>query len=71
MVVGILITAVHTTITVVVYGAIAHIQLIHHIHHTHDDLGIMSGIAIDLDIEDMAATRQLMIRRLNLSLMAG
>ena len=70
VVVGILVAAVHATVAVVVHRAVAHIELVHHIHDTHDDLRIMRGIAVDLDIEDMSAASEDVIRCLDLSLMA-
>ena len=71
MIVGILVAAVHTAVTVMIHRAIAHVELIHHIHHTHDHLWVMGGITIDLHVEDMTTTRHLMIRGLHLSLMTG
>ena len=52
-----------------VHAPIAHIQLVHHIHHAHDHLGIVRGVAVDLHIEDMSAACQLMIGSLHLCLM--
>ena len=46
MVVCILIAAVHAAVAVVVDGAVAHVELIHHIHHAHDDLRVMGGITV-------------------------
>ena len=71
MVVCILIAAVHAAVAVVVDGAVAHVELIHHIHHAHDDLRVMGGITVDLHVEDMSATRQVVIRCLDLSLMTS
>ena len=69
--IGILVTTVHTTVAVVVHTAVTHIELIHHIDDTHDDLRVMGSITIHLHIEDMAATRHLMIRTLYLRLVEG
>ena len=71
MIVRILIAAVHTTVTVVVHGTIAHVELVHHIHYAHDDLGIMCSITVDLHVEDVSATCQIVIRSLDLGLMTG
>lgn len=60
----VLIATVHAAVAVMVDGAVAHIQLIHHIHYTHDDLWVMSGITVNLHIEDMTTTCHLMIRSL-------
>ena len=53
-----------------VHAAITHIQLVHHIHHTHDNLWIVRGIAIYFDVEDVSTTRHLVIGRLDFSLVA-
>ena len=70
MVVSILIATVHAAVTVVVHGAIAHVQLVHHIHHTHDNLWIMCGITVNLNVKDVTTTCHLMIGCLDFSLMA-
>ena len=70
MVVGILIAAIHTAITVMVHATIAHIQLVHHVNNAHDNLWIVGGIAVDFDIENMTATRHLVIRSLDFGLMS-
>ena len=54
-----------------VHGTIAHVELVHHIHHAHDDLGIMCSITVDLHVEDVSATCQIVIRSLDLGLMTG
>ena len=66
---GILMAAVHATVAVVVHRTIAHIEFVHQIDHLADSLRIVGSIAIDLDIEDVAATCQIVIRSLYLSLM--
>ena len=71
IIVGILVATIHTTVTVVVHRAVAHVKLVHHVHHAHDHLRIMGGVAVDLHIEDVSATRHLMIGSLHLSLMTG
>ena len=70
MVVGILVAAVHTAVAVVVHAAVAHIQLVHHVNHTHNHLWIVSSVAINLYVEDVSATGQVVIRSLNLGLVA-
>ena len=71
VVIGILVAAVHTTVAVVVYRAIAHIELVHHIHDTHDNLWVVRSIAVDLDIEDMTTASEDVIRSLDFGLMAS
>ena len=71
MVVGILVATVHAAVTVVVHGTIAHVELVHHIHDTHDHLRIVGSVAIDLHIEDVTAAGHLMIGRLDLGLVTG
>ena len=71
IIIGILIATIHATVAIVVYRAIAHIELVHHIHHTHDDLRIMSSITINLYVEDMSTTCHFMIRSLNFCLMTS
>lgn len=68
---GILETAVHATITVVVHGAIPHIVPVHHIDNCHNRAWIVGSIPVYLDIKDMAAPGQVVIRCFNLGFMAG
>ena len=67
--VGILIAAIGTVIAIVVDRPITHIILIHHIDDLHDRLFIVSGIPIDLDIEDMTTQGDGMIGCLHFRLM--
>ena len=66
---GIFMATVHAAVAVVVDRTIAHVELVHQIDHLADSLGIVGSIAINLDIEDVAAASQIVIRCLNLSLM--
>ena len=52
---SILIAAVHTAVAVVVHRAIAHVVLVHQIHDCRDGLGIVGSVAVNLDVEDVAA----------------
>src|SRR5574344_2420797 len=67
----IFISAVHATVSVVVYRAITNIELIHHIHHIHNYLWIVGGITINLYIEHVSTTGQVVIRCFHLSLVTG
>ena len=68
---GILVAAIHAAVTVVVHRAIAHVVLVHQINDMGNSLGVMGGIAIDLDIEDVAATGQLVIGSFHLGFVLG
>ena len=70
IVISIFITTINATVSVVIDRAIAHVILVHHIHNTHDDLWVMSGITIYFHVEDMAATCQVVIWSLYFSLVA-
>ena len=65
----ILISAIHAAVTVMINRAVADIIFVHHVDNPHYHLWVMSGIAINLDIENMSASGQVMIRRLDLGLM--
>ena len=71
MVVGILVATVHAAVAVVVHGAVAHVELVHHIHDAHDHLRVVGSVAVDLHIEDVTAAGHLMIGCLDLGLMTG
>lgn len=68
---GILMSAIHTTVSIVVDRAVADIVLIHQIDYLRDSLGIVSCVTIDLHVEDMASTGQSVIRSLDTSFMCG
>ena len=70
MVVGILVAAVHAAVAVVVHTAVTHIQLVHHVYHTHYHLWVVCGVAVYLYIEYVSATCQVVVWSLNLSLVA-
>ena len=57
----ILISAVHATVAVVVYRAIAHIVFIHHIYDALNNLWVVGSIAINLNIEDVTTTCKVMV----------
>ena len=67
----VLVSAIHATVTVVVYRAVTDVILIHQINDIADSLRIMSGISVDLHIEYVATAGQLVIRSLDLGLVAG
>lgn len=67
----ILISAVHTTVAVVVHGAVADVMLIHEVDNVGDCLGVVGCITVNFHIEDVSATGQGMIRSFNLRLVAG
>ncbi len=57
-------------VAVVVNGAVSDIVLVHHVDDLHDGLLVMGRVAVNLDIEDVAAGGQRMIGRLDLGLVA-
>ena len=71
MVVGILIAAVHTAVAIMVHTAVSHVQLVHHVNHTHNNLWVMCSVAVNLYVEDMSTTGHFVIWSLNLCLMTG
>ena len=68
---GIFISAIHATVACVVYRAITDIELVHHVHDIHNCLRVVSCIAINLYIEDVATSGEGMIWSLYLSLVKG
>lgn len=66
----VLVTAVHAAVSVMVDRAIAYIVLIHQCHYVIYSLRIVGGIAINFHIKDVAATGELVVRSLNLGLVA-
>ena len=67
----ILIAAVHASVAVVVYRAIADVVLVHEVDDIGYGLGVVSGIAVDFHIEYMTAACEFVIRRLDLGLVPG
>ena len=65
---GILISAVETTVAVVVHRAVSDIILVHKVNNLHDCLRVVSRVTVDLHIEDVATTSECMVRTLDLSL---
>ncbi len=57
-------------VAVVVHRTVPDIVLVHHADDLHDGLLVVGRVAVDLDIEDVAASGQRMIGRLDLGLMA-
>ena len=67
--IGILVAAVETAVAVVVHGTVAHVILVHHVYHAGDDCWVVGSVAVNLYIEDVAATGQVVVRSLDLSLL--
>ena len=67
--IGILVAAVQTAVAVVVHGTIAHVVLVHHVYHAGDDCWVVGSVAVNLYIEDVAATGQVVVRSLDLCLL--
>ena len=66
---GVFVSAIHAPVPVMVHRAVAHVVAVHHIDHLHDDLRVVRRVAIQLDVEDMPAARQVVIRGFDLRLM--
>ena len=62
----ILVATVQTAVAVVVYRTVSHIVLIHHVNHTGNDRRVVGSIAVNLYIEDVSTTSQIVIRSLHL-----
>ena len=63
-------STVHTAVAVMIDRSISEVELIHEIHYLVDSFWIVSCISINLDIEDMSTTGEVMVRSFNLCLMA-
>ena len=68
--VGVLVPTFHATVAVMVYGAIAHVQLVHHVHHAFDYVGVVRGVSINLHVEYMATASEVVIGRLHFGFVA-
>ena len=66
--IGILVAAVHTAVSVVVYGTVAYIVSVHKVYYSHDSLRVVCGVTVDFHIEDMSSTGKIVVRSLYLSL---
>ena len=67
--ISILVAAVQTAVAVVVHRTVAHVVLVHHVYHACDDRRVVGSIAVYFYIEDVAATGQVVVRSLDLSLL--
>ena len=68
---GVFVAALHAAVAVMVDRAVADVVFVHQVDDVRDGLGIVGGVAVDLDVEDVAAAGQLVIGRLDFSLMLG
>lgn len=68
--IGILVAAVEAAVAVVVYAAIAHVELVHHVDYAHDDLWVVGGITVNLYIEDVSSACEVVVWCLYLCLVA-
>ena len=68
---SIFIPAIHAAVTVMVDRTIAHIMLIHQVYNVHDGLGIVRSVAVNLYIEYVATTCQLVIWTFDTCLVLG
>ena len=63
---GVLIATVHAAVAVVIHRAVAHIVLVHKVNNIGDCFWIMCSVTVNLYIEDVAATGEIMIGRFHL-----
>ena len=68
---GILVTAVHTAVAIVIHRAVAYVVLVHQIDNIHNRLRVVCRIAINLDVEDVTTASEVVIGSLNLGLVLG
>ena len=62
-------TAVHASVSVVVYRAVSDFVFVHEVNDGHDCLRIMGCVSVDLNVEDVSTTCECMVRTLDLRLM--
>ena len=61
----------HAAVAVMVHRTISDIVFIHKVDDVSDRLGIVGGVAVYFNIEDMAAAGQFVVRPFHFGLMAG
>ena len=66
--IGVLESAVHAPVPVVVYGTVAYVIFVHKVHDRHNCLRIVSCISVYLHVEDVAASGKRMVWRLDFRL---
>ena len=59
---SVFVAAFHAAVAVVVDRTVTDVVGVHKVYDVGDCLGVMGGVAVDLNIEYVAATGQLMIR---------
>ena len=67
----IFVSTLHATIAIVIHRAVTNVVLVHEIDDIHDSLRVVGSIAINLNIEDVSATSEVVIGSLDLGLMLG
>ena len=68
---GVLVTAVHAAVAVMVHRTVTYVVLVHQIDDIHDRLRIVRRVTVDLDIEYVSAARERVIGSLHLGLVFG
>ena len=66
----VLVATVGTVVAVVVHRSVTDIVLVHHVHDLHYRLLVVGGVTVNLNVENVSAKRQLVIRALDLGLVA-
>ena len=58
---GVFVSAFQAAVAVVVHRAVTDVVPVHHIYYTHDDLGVVGGVAVNLHVEDVSAAGQVVV----------
>ena len=66
-----LVAAVHAAVAVVVYGAVAHVVFVHEVDEVHYGLRVVRGVAVNLDVEDVAASCEVVVRCFDAGFVCG
>ena len=69
--VGRFVAAVHTADTSVVDAAVANVHGVHHVHDVHHGFGVMRCVAVDLNVEDVTAACEDMVRSFDFRLVTS
>ena len=68
---SVFVAAFHAAVAVMVDRAVADVVSVHKVDDVIDGFGVMGGVAVDFDVEDMAAAGQFVIGCLDFGFMLG
>ena len=68
---GVFVSAFQAAVAVVVHRAVTDVVPVHHIYYTHDDFGVVGGVAVNLHVEDVSAAGQVVVGGFYFRFMAG